>query len=47
MQWLVNYISLLMQVKQYRFFIWYDWPINDEHAKVVIIELRNTNKDLV
>ena len=36
-----------MQVKRCRFFIWYDSPINDEHTKGVIIELKNTNKDLL
>ena len=36
-----------MQVKRCRFLIWYDSPINDEHAKTMIIKLKNANKDLV
>ena len=43
----MKYISLLIQVKQCRFFIWYDSSINDEHAKVMIIKFNNANKDLV
>ena len=35
-----------MQVKHCKFFVWHDRLIDDERVKVLIIELRDANKDL-